>query len=174
MREPLKCWTKKIPVVNISLYAFSGPIYTTDAMMLGKPSSLEPVFAPVLGVPVQMEQKLWVFTWKCCCVNGVSLLLYHVEAVFSVLATGLDQSCGAGGFPPRMPWRWWVFNLLHPRRAGPATLLPNHWPQDEFILRTNYTFQVSLYWTNFLVLLCHGCFYHWLVKPSWMMSYINL
>lgn len=169
MREPLKCWTKKIPVVNISLYAFSGPIYTTtDAVALGKPSSLEPVFAPVLGVPVQMEQER-----KRCCVNGVSLLLYHVEVVFSVLATGLDQS-----------WCWWVSSpdalkmmkkLFHPRGAGPATFLPNHWPQDEFILRTNDTFQVSLRWTKFLVLLlCHGGFYHWLVKPSWMISYLNL
>lgn len=36
----LKMLNKKIPVVNISLYAFSGPIYTTtDAMILGKPSS---------------------------------------------------------------------------------------------------------------------------------------
>lgn len=55
----LKMLNKKIPVVNISSYAFSDPIYTiTDAVTLGKPSSLEPIFAPVLGVPVEMEQKL--------------------------------------------------------------------------------------------------------------------
>lgn len=163
MREPLKCWTKKkIPVVNISLYAFSGPIYTiTDAVALRKPSSLEPVFffcSSFRRSSANGTKALSPPPRKRCCVNGVSLLSYHVEVVFSVLATGPDQSCGAGGFPPRMPWRWWVFNLSHPRGAGPATLQPNHWIYEWIYLKNKWFF------SGFIILDSFPC----VVVISWV------